>query len=141
LAALPSQLSKPALHAPIPQVLAAHVATAFGGVGPALRHAPQWATVFVVFTSQPVIAFASQSAKPALHAPGEHAPRLHRGVMLAPAGQAFPHAPQLATLVLRSSQTVLPPLVQSMFGSAQSTRHVPATHICPPGHALLQRPQ
>jgi hypothetical protein len=68
LAALPSQLAKPALHTS-EQVPMAHpdwpLATA--PVGHTVPQAPQWETLVPVLVSQPLAALPSQSPKPAAH--------------------------------------------------------------------------
>jgi hypothetical protein len=66
LAARPSQLPQPALHVK-PQVPAAQVAVALGGVAQTLPHAPQLLTVVLRFTSHPLAARPSQLPQPALH--------------------------------------------------------------------------
>jgi len=99
LAALPSQLPRPAAQA-VPQVPAVHAADPPAGAGQALLQAPQWAVLVRVSVSQPLAALPSQSARPPMHmlpqvpaaqvatAPGEEAQRV-------------PQAPQCAGSVWR----------------------------------------
>ncbi len=76
-AGLPSQSAKPALHAPIAQVPAAHVAPAFANEQ-RIPHPPQlFTSVARTFVSQPVLASPSQSANPAAHAPTMQADAAH----------------------------------------------------------------
>jgi hypothetical protein len=91
------------LHAK-PQAPAAQVAVLFAGGTHALPHAPQWATLVAVLTSQPLPARPSQLPKPALQLATPQRPALHAGVALAGA-QAIPQPPQWATaLVVLVSQ-------------------------------------
>jgi hypothetical protein len=62
-------------------------------------HAPQWVEELAVFTSQPLAALPSQSAKPAAHDATTHRPPAQALVALARA-QRVPQAPQLVALVL-----------------------------------------
>lgn len=95
--ARPSQSANPATHVK-PQALPLHVGVACAGVGHTAPHAPHDVVVFVVFTSQPLAALASQSAKPDAHADTVHNPPAQPGVALARL-QAFPHAPQAVGVV------------------------------------------
>lgn len=59
----------------------------------ALPQPPQWATVFVVLTSHPLVSlFVSQSAKPALHVPLQ-TPPAHVGVGMLFALHELVHPP------------------------------------------------
>src|SRR4051812_20959389 len=62
-------------------------------------HAPQLARSFVMFTSQPSIAFLLQSPNPILHIPMPHAPPAQPAVAFAGAMHTLPHLPQLFTSV------------------------------------------
>ena len=70
-------------------------------------HAPQLALSLRVFTSQPLAALPSQSAKPALHAPMAQPPARHTAVALARGPHARPHAPQWSTLLESSASQPL----------------------------------
>jgi hypothetical protein len=101
LAALPSQLPKPALqvipHTPPVQVavplLALHT----------LPQAPQWVGEDERLVSQPLAALPSQLPKPALQAARVHTPAAHTAVALAKE-QALPQRPQWEGLLRRSTQ-------------------------------------
>ena len=68
-AALPSQLAKPALHAPMTHVPVEHVAPALGN-SHLMPHPPQlFTSLLCVAVSQPFDATPSQSPYPVLHAP------------------------------------------------------------------------
>src|SRR5207244_2296935 len=69
-ATFPSQLAKPALQV-IVHCDETHAAVPFVALQPAPQ-APQFATLFVVLTSQPFAALPSQLAKPASQAPTWH---------------------------------------------------------------------
>jgi hypothetical protein len=140
LAALLSQFPKPALHAPRPHMPPAHVAAAFAGAAHTLPHDPQFETVVLVLTSQPLAAFMSQFAKPALHMPTLHRPAAHAAVPLATI-HAIPHAPQLVESVWVFTHVIMAPMPQMVLGIGQSIRQAPATHICPIGQALPHMPQ
>jgi hypothetical protein len=98
LAALPSQSPKPALHEATRHAPAAQAPTPLAGAQARL-HAPQCVDELAVFTSQPLAALPSQSAKPAAHDATTHRPPAQALVALARA-QRVPQAPQLAALVL-----------------------------------------
>ena len=117
-AALPSQSVKPGEHA-YAHVLAAHEATVLGRGAHARPQPPQWATVLVVLTSQPLAAFMSQLAKPAEHAATVHAPAAQPAVPLATA-QVRPHIPHAVGVVLR---LVSQPLAGFMSQSAKPVSH------------------
>ncbi len=73
LAALPSQLRKAPLQLATVHAPPEHPAVAFASEH-AFPHAPQWATVFDTFVSQPFAAVPSQLPKPAVQLPSAHAP-------------------------------------------------------------------
>ena len=77
---------------------AAQVAAPFTREGHATPQRPQFAALVERFTSQPLEATPSQSAKPSLQAKPQ-APAAQVARAFAGAAQAFPHAPQWATLV------------------------------------------
>jgi hypothetical protein len=145
LAGFMSQSAKPALHVPMPHVPIVHAAVPLAGAEHARPHIPQWASVVLVFTSQPLAGFMSQSAKPALHEPTAHDPIEHTAVPLA-TEHARPHAPQFPVLALRSvsqPSSALP--LQSAKPGLQVNEQVPVSHdtvaLAREGHALPQRPQ
>jgi hypothetical protein len=93
----------------------------------ALPHAPQFVALAAMFTSQPLAAARSQSAKPAAHAPTTHAPLAQACVATLASAQALPHAPQC-----RGSKLVLvhaPPQVLSP--APQVVAQTPAEQTCP----------
>ncbi len=102
--------------APTPQTLAVHVGVRPIGAEQMLPQREQLVTSVVVFTSQPLAALPSQSAKPAVQALRRHTP----AEQVAPALgklQRFPQAPQLFTsvAVLVSQPAAGPaPLTQSL---------------------------
>src|SRR5204862_374760 len=121
LARLPSQLSYPMLHESV-HAPAMHAATAFWPIPmQTLPHAPQLLRSVASFTSQPLLAFPSQSSKPCTQPADAHAPFWHAGTVLFFGAHFTPHPPQLA----RS------PLV---------SMHWPAQHA-PLLQAALQPPQ
>ena len=134
-AALPSQSVKPGeheyMHAP-----AAHEATVLGRGAHARPQPPQWATVLVVLTSQPLAAFMSQLAKPVLHVPTPQVPIAHAAVPLAGVAQALPQAPQWASVLARVVSQPLAALLSQLPRPAAHivTAHVPLLHaFVPPG--------
>lgn len=109
-------------------------------------HAPQFAAEVLRLTSHPLLAVASQSPKPAVHAKPQ-VPLVHEIVALARAGQAFPHAPQCEVLlVVLISHPSVRLVLQSPKPEAQVQRlsaHPPAELLTPAaGHAApVQPPQ
>ena len=93
LVTLPSQSTKPALHATA-QRPAAHAGVPLAALH-ALPHIPQWAAVVERSVSQPLAGFMSQSPKPAVHVRAQR-PETHAEVALGRAPQALPQAPQCA---------------------------------------------
>ncbi len=121
LAALPSQLAKPALHAPITHAPEAHVAAAL-----AKRHAvpqpPQLlASAPRTLVSQPLLAVPSQSAKPALQPPTTQRPDEHALTLTLASEHRAPHAPQFA-------------------GSEAVLTQSPEQLVVPAPHVVAQRP-
>ncbi len=135
LAGSPSQSAKPVVHAASAQVPLRQAAVALANVQ-ALPHAPQWATVVVRLTSQPLVAFMSQLPNPRLHA-REQAPATQVFVPFERAAQAALHAPQLVLLVWRSMHAV----PQMASGGVQRSRHVPLKHVALALHARPHAPQ
>jgi hypothetical protein len=85
-------------------------------------HAPQLALSLRVFTSQPLAALPSQSAKPAAHAPRAHAPLTQDAPALAKA-QRMPQPPQLfASDVLTWVSQPLPDTPSQLAKPARSRR-------------------
>jgi hypothetical protein len=98
---------------------------------------PQWAASVVVSTQAP-----PQSVYPASHA-NEQAPAEHELSACEGAGQAFPHAPQLLTSCLMSTQVVLQSVGASL-GHEETQEYAPAvlTHLSfVPLQASLHDPQ
>ncbi len=88
-----SQLPKPALQVE-PQTSAAHVATAFAGMGQTTPHTPQFSGSEASVASQPFKGFKSQLPKPALQVE-PHTSAAHVATAFAGTGQiaqAGPHA-------------------------------------------------
>jgi hypothetical protein len=126
-AGLPSQLLKPALHAPSSHVPLSQVAVAFG-LEHAVPHAPQLPSVFSV-ASQPFAGLPSQSLKPALHDATWQVPLLHVAVAFG-FEHVAPHAPQLPSVLRALSQpfAALPSQLANP-GSHDATPHTPQLHI------------
>jgi hypothetical protein len=135
LAASPSQSPKPAAHAATPQTPPTQAAIALAGAHPR-PHAPQWAAVTRVSTSQPLAASPSQSPKPAAQS-GAQRPATHRAVALAGAPQERSQAPQWAASASRSRQAA----PQGSWPVAHTRRQAPSTHELPAAQALPQAPQ
>jgi hypothetical protein len=100
LGTLPSQLSKLAsqeamVHRPAAQPAVPLVAEQ------RLPTAPQWSGLVARFTSQPLAAMPSTSAKPSVQLPMAQAPAAQTGAALS-SEQALPQAPQLRTSVCAS---------------------------------------
>jgi hypothetical protein len=128
LPALASQSAKPALQLATPHAPAAHDPDALAGAQ-AIPQPPQWARLVRVSASQPFVAVASQSAKPAAQPATPHAPAAHDPVAFAGA-QPIPQPPQWARLVAVSTSQPFAALVsQSRNDPAQlATPHAPAAH-------------
>src|SRR4051794_40030432 len=97
LAALPSQLPNPALHELTAQALFEQLETALARLH-AAPHAPQFATLFVMLTSQPSAAIPLQLPKPMLQEATAQLPPAQAALALGTL-HTVPHAPQLFTLV------------------------------------------
>ena len=112
----------------------------------ALPHRPQFPAVVRMFTSQPLAAIPSQSAKPALQV-NPHAPAAHVTVAFALAAHARPQPPQWSTLVtVFVSHPVIRLPSQSAVPAAQlPTEQMPAMHVRVPlggvGQTLRHTPQ
>ncbi len=118
LVALPSQSPKPSSQRATVHRPATHAGVPLGGLHTE-PHDPQLPLLVRVSTSQPSVTSPLQSAKPALQAKAQRPPS-HDTAALARAGQAFPHAPQLVTLVRVSvSQPLEPVMSQSAKGAEQ----------------------
>ena len=118
-------------HAP-----AVHAAVAPGLAGHATPHAPQWLTLLVRLTSQPLAGLRSQSAKPGPQTKA-HEPAAQTAVALAPAEHEAPHEPQFEGSLL----VLTHPPPQSESGAAQVATHAPAAHTRPAAQARPQTPQ
>ncbi len=98
----------------------------------AVPQAPQFLASVSVLTSQPLAAFLSQSAKPALHEV-VHVPLVHASPWFGPAVQTLPQAPQLrSSVVVLTSQPLAAPRSQSR----KPRLHDPMPHM-PPAHPAL----
>jgi hypothetical protein len=114
-AGLPSQLRKPALHAPIAHVLALQVAAALANEH-TLPHAPQFAALVRMSVSHPAMP-GSQSPVLAGHIPIAQVPL----EQIAPLpGQRLAHIPQFATLFER--------FVSQPFAASLSQLPKPVVH-------------
>jgi hypothetical protein len=99
-------------------------------------HEPQFEAV-PSGVSQPLAALPSQFAKPGLHAPIAHPPAVHTAVALA-SEHVRPHAPQLASSVLVSTQD----MPQRVRPTPQPEPHVPPEQMgVAPVHARPHMPQ
>jgi hypothetical protein len=142
LAALPSQLAKPAVQAPMPQTPAVHTDEALA-LEQALPQRPQLPVLERVSTSQPLAGLPSQSAKPTLQV-NPHAPAAQNTAAFARAVHTRPQPPQFWRLVLVfTSQPLLIAPSQSPVPAAQAPMaQTPATHTRDPavgvGHTLPQ---
>ncbi len=112
-----------------------------------VEHAPQLALSALVFTSHPLAAMPSQSAKPVAHVPSAQVPAVQVAVAFANTHR-LPQPPQLFRSVPRTlvSQPVLAIASQSADPAAHAPiAHAPAMHACvatPASmHALGQLPQ
>ena len=135
LPGLPSQSAVPEAqrkpHEPAAQTLAAP-----GLTGHESPHAPQWVTLLVRLTSQPLAGLRSQSAKPAEQTKAQE-PAAQTAVALAPAEHEAPHEPQFEGSLL----VLTHPPPQSESGAAQVATHAPAAHTRPAAQARPQTPQ
>src|SRR5262245_45698052 len=99
---LPSQSPSPLSHAPL-HMPPPHVGVVMWLLEQTRPHAPQLAALALVLSSQPSLCLLLlQSEKPALQAP-LHMPPAQLRVMLL-LEQTVPHAPQLSTSVMGSTQ-------------------------------------
>jgi hypothetical protein len=130
LAALPSQLPKPALHDATVHMLAAHAAVALASEH-ARPHIPQCAAVVARFTSHPSAGLALQSPKPALQTVVQR-PTMHVAVAFC-ARHTLPQTPQLVALVRTS---VSQPFAGLLSQSAKPALQLATEHI-PPAHAAV----
>jgi hypothetical protein len=128
-----SQLPKPALQV-IAQVPVAQDAVALAGAVHGVPQAPQSGAV-VNGVSQPSLALALQSPKPAWHVK-RHVPVAHDAVALAGAVQGVPQPPQLVSVVSATQvplQHVCPLVAQLVQLVPQASLLVLATHVLPLG--------
>jgi hypothetical protein len=146
LAALPSQLPKPRVQAPTPQVPAAQVGIATFVRLQTVPHPPQFAGSTWVLTSQPSPVLLLQLAKPALQVI-PHAPDAQVAAAFVRTGHTLLHAPQCAAvLVVLVSQPSAALLLQLPKPVLQvPTPQVPNAQVCvatlPRAHARPQAPQ
>jgi hypothetical protein len=110
----------------------------------ALPQLPQFATLELVFTSQPLVVTPSQFAKPEEHALRVHVPEGHDSLAFGKL-HVEPHAPQFVSVLSDVSQPFAESPSQSPRPGLQvETPHTPATQFgVPPagGHTLLHSPQ
>jgi hypothetical protein len=132
LAAFPSQSAYPTLHEN-PQLPPVHVGPAFATAGQTFPQLPQLLASLCFGVSQPLAAFLSQSAYPALHT-NPQLPPPHAGVAFVTVGQAFMHAPQFRGSLLRFVQTpgALPQAVSDAGHAHPVLVHMPpVAHVVP----------
>ena len=86
-----------------------------------LPQAPQFDTLFDTLTSQPLLGFPSQSAKPGLHAVSAHVPPAQDSLAFA-RSQVCPQVPQLAREFVLTSQ----PLPDARSQLAKPALHAPS---------------
>jgi hypothetical protein len=130
---LPSQSAKPVsqrnMHVPVMQ----NGRVPADGVGQVLPHAPQCVVLVWTSVSQPSVAVALQSPKPASQRETAQVPSTHAGVPFASA-HATPQPPHVATVFRSASQPFAVSASQSAApGGHDVTSHVPATHANVPG--------
>jgi hypothetical protein len=126
LAALPSQLPKPALHAPSTHAPPEHVDAALARAQ-AIPQPPQFAVLVAVLASQPFIALPSQLAKPVLQAPSAQLPP----AQVAPAfakEQAIPQPPQFIAL---ERVSVSQPFIALLSQLAKPALQAPSAQLPP----------
>ncbi len=133
-AALPSQLPKPTLQAPRPQVPAVQVGEfEFGNEHampqPAAPPAPQCAGLVRVLVSQPLLSMLSQFPRPALHAM-LHAPPLHDGV-----------PPVLGQALLQAAADVPQCVTSVRIETSQPSAATPLQSAVPPPQVSVEKPQ
>lgn len=138
---LPSQFPKPELQV-MPQDPATQLAVPLA-VLQAAPQAPQWLVLVLMLTSQPLAALASQLPNPELQAMPQ-TPAVHDATPFVEL-QAFPHAPQLATLEFRFTSQPLAALPSQLANPAlQVMPQTPAVQNGVPLvllHAVPQPPQ
>jgi hypothetical protein len=137
LAARLSQSRKPPLHARV-HCASAHAAVWFIAGMHASPQRPQLVADDRRSVSQPLAALLSQLARPSSHAVVLHTPATQGR----PAGQARPHIPQCAALVVVfTSQPFAGIWSQSAKPGWQGTSQTPATHATPGGQRTPHPPQ
>ena len=144
LPGLPSQLAKPASQVKA-QKPVMQLARALAPAGQTTPQRPQWETSVARFTSQPLVASPSQSAKPVMHAT-PHTPDAQVGDALARDGQAMPQAPQLfGSVRVDTSQPLVALPSQLAKPVVHSAPQVPAMHtaveVLVPMHTRPHIPQ
>jgi hypothetical protein len=127
------QAVRPVLHV-MPHVLFVHVAVP-PCAGQTLLQLPQLLGSVAVFTSQPLLRFPSQLAKPALHMM-PHVLFEHVAVPFC-AGQTLPQRPQL----FGSFWVLTHAFPQAVWPDGQVSVQMPAVQLSPAGHAVPQAPQ
>ncbi len=123
---LPSQLSKPMLQLPMPQLLAAQPAVPLATAGQTLLQVPQLPALVAVLVSQPSTGPALQVRKDPEHAVEPQLPAEQAAVSAPVWGHALPQLPQLATsLAPLTSQPSLASPLQSRNSPWQLSWHLP----------------
>ncbi len=130
LAGSPSQLLKPAAHAPSTHTPVEQVAVACAKAH-AFPQTPQLATLERVSVSHPFDAFPSQSLLPVGHWMPQR-PATHEAIP----GHALPHAPQFM-----GSLMVLTHRVPQMVDRVGGHSHREAWHVVPPPQGMPHAPQ
>lgn len=125
----PSQLPKPALQ-PMVQLPAVQPGVPLVPLQ-ALPQVPQWLTLELSTTSQPLAALPSQLPKPALHTMPQ-LPALQKGVPFVPP-HTLPQLPQLVALLFRLVSQPLATLPSQLPKPAlQAMAHLPALQLAVP---------
>jgi hypothetical protein len=126
-AALPSQSPKPDEHA-MEHFPPLQLGVPFVPLQ-AMPHAPQFAALLEVSTSQPFVALPSQSANGFVHEPTVHVPPAHTAFACGGA-QVWLQPPQFARslVVMVSQPSIGLPLQSANPGLHDSVAHAPATH-------------
>jgi hypothetical protein len=140
LAALPSQLAKPALQAVTAQAFAAQALVALASTQ-GRPQAPQLADEVASAVSQPSAATPLQSPKPAAQVTTVHPPAEQPATVALASAQTRPHVPQLRGSIVGSVQKVAGAVPHTTLGAAQVVRQAPAAQLWPAGHATPQPPQ
>jgi hypothetical protein len=140
-----SQLSKPVLHAPIAHAPLVQAAVALAKEQATLQ-APQLVVVLMA-RSQPLAGDPSQSSNPALHAVMSHPVIVQVAIAtLASVAQLLPQLPQLAGVLMFTSQPLVGVMSQSRNPAPHVNEQLPLLQPAPvvfglPVQSLAQVPQ